>query len=48
LLVELLSLAPFDQLRSPVLWLKADERGQWAQCVVAVAAPLVSNKVSAG
>jgi hypothetical protein len=43
-LIELLSSAPFDQLRSPVLWLKADERNQWADRIVTAVAPLLSQK----
>ena len=44
LLIELLSSAPFDQLRAPVLWLKADERDQWANRIVAVVAPALAGK----
>jgi hypothetical protein len=30
-----------------VRWLKAEDRGQWAELIVAAVAPLVSNKASA-
>jgi nicotinamide riboside kinase len=43
LLIELLSSAPFDQLRAPVLWLKADERDQWANRIVAAVTPLLAK-----
>jgi thymidylate kinase len=39
LLVELLSSAPFHHLRAPVLWLKADERDQWADRIIAAVVP---------
>ena len=39
LLIELLSSAPFDHLRASVLWLKADERAEWANRIVASVAP---------
>lgn len=44
LLVELLSSAPFDQLRSSVLWLVADERERWADRILAAVAPLLGDK----
>jgi nicotinamide riboside kinase len=47
LLVELLSSAPFDPLRSRVLWLNAEARGQWADRIVATVAPLLSDKITA-
>jgi hypothetical protein len=47
LLVELLSSEPFNQMRASVRWLKAEDRGQWAELIVAAVAPLVSNKASA-
>lgn len=43
LLIELLSSAPFDQMRSPVFWLKADEREHWANRIVAAAAPMLAG-----
>ena len=48
LLIELLSSSPFNQLRAPVLWLKADERDQWANHIVAtIAPPPLSSKITA-
>jgi hypothetical protein len=47
LLIELLSSAPFNQLRGPVLWLKADERDQWAEGIAASVAPLLKRTVPA-
>jgi hypothetical protein len=44
LLIELLSSAPFDQLRSPVLWLKVNERDQWADHILATVGPLLHQK----
>src|SRR5580698_11515998 len=46
LLVELLSSEPFNRMRASVRWLKAEDRGQWAELIVAAVAPLVSNKAS--
>jgi AAA domain-containing protein len=43
LLVALLSSGPFNHLRAPVLWLKADERDQWADRIVAAVVPRLSN-----
>jgi AAA domain len=45
-LIELLSSPPFDQLRSPVLWLKAEERGQWADRIITGVTPLLSDKAA--
>ena len=47
LLIELLSSAPFNQLRSPVQWLKADERIQWADRIVTGVSPLLNDKITA-
>jgi nicotinamide riboside kinase len=47
LLIESLSSSPFNQLRSPVLWLKADERNEWADRIVTSVTPLLSNKIPA-
>jgi nicotinamide riboside kinase len=47
LLVELLSSTPFDRLRAPVLWLKADEREQWAERILAVVAAALCGGASA-
>jgi nicotinamide riboside kinase len=44
LLIELLSSPPFNQLRSPVLWLRVDERERWAERIVAIAAPSLTSK----
>ena len=38
---------PFNRMRASVRWLKAEDRGQWAELIVAAVAPLVSNKASA-
>jgi thymidylate kinase len=46
LLVELLSSSPFNELHSPVLWLKAEERNQWADRIVTAAAPLLKDKIA--
>ena len=46
LLMELLSSDPFNQLRAPVLWLKAEDRSQWADRIVAKVAPLVSKQIA--
>ena len=43
LLIELLSSAPFDQLRASVLWLKTDARDQWADRIVAAVTPLLAK-----
>jgi AAA domain len=45
-LIELLSSSPFNQLRSPVLWLKAEEREQWAERIFDSVALLLSGKIS--
>jgi len=47
LLIELLSSSPFDQLRSPVFWLKADKRDQWADQILATVAQRLSDKIPA-
>jgi hypothetical protein len=44
LLIELLSTAPFTQLRSLVLWLKPDERAHWADRILAYTSPLLVNE----
>jgi nicotinamide riboside kinase len=44
LLTELLSSPPFNQLRSPVLWLKADERERWAERIFAIVALSLTDK----
>ena len=41
LLHELLGSAPFNCLRSPVLWLDARDRRVWAERIFAAAAPLL-------
>jgi nicotinamide riboside kinase len=45
--IELLSSAPFNQLREPVLWLEADERDRWAERISAGVAPLRARIVPA-
>lgn len=47
LLIELLSSPPFDKLRSPALWLKADERNEWADRIVTAVSPLLNGKTPA-
>ena len=47
LLVELLSSEPFNRIRASVLWLKADDRGQWAELIVAGVSPLLNDKITA-
>jgi nicotinamide riboside kinase len=47
LLIELLSGEPFNQIRSPVLWLQADERDQWADRIVAAVAALLTKTIPA-
>lgn len=47
LLLQLLSSEPFSEVRAPVFWLKAEDRGQWAERIVALVTPLVNNTVPA-
>jgi nicotinamide riboside kinase len=47
LLIELLTSSPFNQLRSPVLWLKAYERNGWADRIIIAVSPLLSDKTAA-
>lgn len=42
-LVELLNSEPFNHLPAPVLWLKAEERNEWADLIVAAVAPLLAK-----
>jgi AAA domain-containing protein len=46
-LFELLSSSPFNQMRAPVLWLKAEERDQWADHIFNSVAALLSGKAAA-
>ena len=45
LLIELLGSEPFNKLRSPVLWLKSEERDRWAEIIVAAVAPSLKDKI---
>lgn len=47
LLMELLSASPFNQLRSPVLWLKVAERDQWADRIFTAVTPVLNGKITA-
>ena len=46
LLIELLSSEPFNKSHSAILWLRTDEREQWANRIVACAAPLLMRMQS--
>jgi thymidylate kinase len=48
LLVELLASAPFDRLRTPVLWLEARDRRIWAERIFAAASPLLESAAAPG
>jgi AAA domain len=43
LLIELLALAPFNNLPAPVIWLDARDRSNWAERIVTAAAPLIEG-----
>lgn len=45
-LIELLSLSPFNQLCSAVLWLKAEERDQWADRIFNSVARRLGDKAA--
>lgn len=47
LLVELLGAAPFKNLRAPVMWLDAHDRGAWAERIVGAAIPLMATAAGA-
>jgi nicotinamide riboside kinase len=47
LLMELLSASPFNQLRSPVLWLKVAERDQWADRIFTAVTHVLNGKITA-
>jgi nicotinamide riboside kinase len=47
LLLEMLASKPFDHLRSPVLWLRVDERNLWADRILAAVAPQLADENSA-
>lgn len=48
LLVELLASAPFDRLRTPVLWLVACDRRNWAERIFAAAMPIIESTPAPG
>jgi GTPase SAR1 family protein len=43
LLIELLASTPFNSLPSPVIWLDARDRSNWAERIVGAAAPLIED-----
>lgn len=43
LLIELLGSEPFNKLRSRILWLRSEERDQWANHIVVSGAPLLTT-----
>lgn len=47
LLIDLLTAAPFKNLRAPVMWLEPNERPAWAERVFETAIPLMDSVASA-
>ncbi|MFZ0583175.1 MAG: AAA family ATPase [Candidatus Acidiferrales bacterium] len=47
LLHELLAVAPFQNLRAPVMWLEPNERQSWAERIFQAAIPLMDSAVAA-